>query len=154
MASISQSGSLSLFSSKDLELEQRALHLKRLAFVIFCSDEDQYQKQMPEIQGIKFYSIELFSDLFAFYNFRAFGGKFENDSQFSSSPRSRFSLFSRHFNPNVLASRDFFVASNHHGNGANILVFRTRIIDGYGRMEVNYQKINCLSVLLYIIHNL
>ena len=51
MASISQSGSLSLFSSKDLELEQRALLLKRLAFVIFCSDMDQYQKQMPEIQG-------------------------------------------------------------------------------------------------------
>lgn len=51
VASISQSGSLSLFSSKDLELEQRALLLKRLAFVIFCSDMDQYQKQMPEIQG-------------------------------------------------------------------------------------------------------
>ena len=51
VASISQSGSLSLFSSKDQELEQRALLLKRLAFVIFCSDVDQYQKQMPEIQG-------------------------------------------------------------------------------------------------------
>ena len=52
VASISQTGSLSLFSSKDQELEQRALLLKRLAFVIFCSDVDQYQKQMPEIQGI------------------------------------------------------------------------------------------------------
>ena len=51
VASISQSGSLSLFSSKEQELEQRALLLKRLAFVIFCSDVDQYQKQMPEIQG-------------------------------------------------------------------------------------------------------
>ncbi len=51
VSSISQSGSLSLFSSKDQELEQRALLLKRLAFVIFCSDEDQYQKQMPDIQG-------------------------------------------------------------------------------------------------------
>lgn len=51
VSSISQSGSLNLFSSKEQELEQRALLLKRLAFVIFCSDEDQYQRQMPEIQG-------------------------------------------------------------------------------------------------------
>ena len=57
VASISQSGSLSLFSSKDLELEQRALLLKRLAFVIFCSDMDQYQKQMPEIQGTTLFTI-------------------------------------------------------------------------------------------------
>ena len=57
VASISQSGSLSLFSSKEQELEQRALLLKRLAFVIFCSDIDQYQKQMPEIQG-KIFSIQ------------------------------------------------------------------------------------------------
>ena len=35
--------------SKELEQEQRALLLKRLAFVIFCSDVDQYQKQMPDI---------------------------------------------------------------------------------------------------------
>ena len=51
VASINQSGSLNLFSSKELELEQRALLLKRLAFVIYCSGEDQYQKQMPDIQG-------------------------------------------------------------------------------------------------------
>ena len=50
IASINQSGSLNLFSSKDVELEQRTLLLKRLAFVIYCSNEDQYQKQMPEIQ--------------------------------------------------------------------------------------------------------
>lgn len=48
---MSQSSSLSLFSSKDQETEQRALLLRRLAFVIFCSEMDQYQKQMPEIQG-------------------------------------------------------------------------------------------------------
>ena len=51
IASINQSGSLNLFSSKDVELEQRTLLLKRLAFVIYCSNEDQYQKQMPDIQG-------------------------------------------------------------------------------------------------------
>ena len=51
LASINQSGSLNLFSSKEIELEQRALLLKRLAFVIYCSNEDQYQKQVPDIQG-------------------------------------------------------------------------------------------------------
>ncbi|KAJ8315121.1 hypothetical protein KUTeg_007271 [Tegillarca granosa] len=48
--SIQQTGSLNLFSSKEQELEQRAHMLKRLAFTIFCSDPDQYQKSMPEIQ--------------------------------------------------------------------------------------------------------
>ncbi|XP_060070918.1 protein dopey-1-like [Ylistrum balloti] len=47
---VTQSGSLSLFSSKELELEQRSHMLKRLAFTIFCSEPDQYQKSMPEIQ--------------------------------------------------------------------------------------------------------
>ncbi|XP_059082535.1 protein dopey-1-like isoform X2 [Tigriopus californicus] len=50
VANISQSGALNLFSTKDQEVEQRALLLRRLAFVIFCSEVDQYQKQMPEIQ--------------------------------------------------------------------------------------------------------
>lgn len=49
--SITQSGSLNLFSSKEQELEQRAQMLKRLAFTIFCSEPDQYQKSMPDIQG-------------------------------------------------------------------------------------------------------
>jgi len=48
IASLGQSN-ISIFSSKELEQEQRALLLKRLAFVIFCSDIDQYQKQMPDI---------------------------------------------------------------------------------------------------------
>jgi len=48
IASLGQSN-ISLFSSKEQEQEQRALLLKRLAFVIFCSDVDQYQKQMPDI---------------------------------------------------------------------------------------------------------
>jgi len=48
VASLGQSN-MSLFSTKEQEQEQRALLLKRLAFVIFCSDVDQYQKQMPDI---------------------------------------------------------------------------------------------------------
>merc|ERR1719219_444637 len=50
VTSTNQPGTLNVFSSKEQELEQRALLLKRLAFVIFCSDKDQYQKQMPDIQ--------------------------------------------------------------------------------------------------------
>ncbi|XP_055529796.1 protein dopey-1 homolog isoform X2 [Wyeomyia smithii] len=47
---LAQTGSLNIFTSKEQEYEQRALLLKRLAFVIFCSESDQYHKFMPEIQ--------------------------------------------------------------------------------------------------------
>lgn len=49
--SVAQSGSLSIFSSREQEYEQRAQLLKRLAFAILCSETDQYHKYMPEIQG-------------------------------------------------------------------------------------------------------
>ena len=48
---ITQSGAISIFSTKEQELEQRAGMMKRLAFTIFCSEPDQYQKSMPDIQG-------------------------------------------------------------------------------------------------------
>lgn len=48
---MTQSGSLSLFSSREQEYDQKAQLLKRLAFVIFCSEMDQYAKYMPDIQG-------------------------------------------------------------------------------------------------------
>ena len=44
-----QSGGL--FSSREQELEQKAQLLKRFAFVVYSSEKDQYQKNMPEIQG-------------------------------------------------------------------------------------------------------
>lgn len=47
---ITQSASLNLFSSKEQEIELRAQLLKRLTFTVFCSDLDQYQRSMPEIQ--------------------------------------------------------------------------------------------------------
>ena len=49
--SMTQTGSLNLFSSKEQEFELRAQMLKRLSFAIFCSPPDQYQRNMPEIQG-------------------------------------------------------------------------------------------------------
>uniref|UniRef100_T1KPJ2 Uncharacterized protein n=1 Tax=Tetranychus urticae TaxID=32264 RepID=T1KPJ2_TETUR len=48
--SVNQSGSLKIFSSKDQETELRAQLAKRLAFILFCSEKDQYQRYMPEIQ--------------------------------------------------------------------------------------------------------
>jgi hypothetical protein len=51
--SVAPTGSLNIFTSKEQEYEQKALLLKKLAFVIFCSEKDQYQKYMPEIQGEK-----------------------------------------------------------------------------------------------------
>uniref|UniRef100_A0A673VX74 DOP1 leucine zipper like protein A n=1 Tax=Salmo trutta TaxID=8032 RepID=A0A673VX74_SALTR len=42
--------SLNLFSNRDAELEQRAMLLKRLAFTIYSSEVDQYQKYLPDIQ--------------------------------------------------------------------------------------------------------
>lgn len=48
-----------LFSSKEQESETKAQLLKRLAFVIYSSEKDQYQKNMPEIQGLIF-QIKLF----------------------------------------------------------------------------------------------
>lgn len=52
--SVNQTGSLKLFSSKEQENEQRAQLAKRLAFILFCSEKDQYQRYMPEIQGSYF----------------------------------------------------------------------------------------------------
>ncbi|KAF7267207.1 protein DOP1 homolog [Rhynchophorus ferrugineus] len=48
--SMTQSGTLGIFTSKEQEYEQKAQLLKRLAYVIFCSETDQYAKYMPDIQ--------------------------------------------------------------------------------------------------------
>ncbi|XP_060598596.1 protein dopey-1-like isoform X2 [Ruditapes philippinarum] len=48
--SMAQTGSLNLFSNKEQEIDQKAGMLKRLAFTVFCSESDQYQKSIPEIQ--------------------------------------------------------------------------------------------------------
>ncbi|KAL1122274.1 hypothetical protein AAG570_003679 [Ranatra chinensis] len=48
--STAQGNSLSIFSSKEQEYEQRAQLIKRLAFVILCSEKDQFHKYVPDIQ--------------------------------------------------------------------------------------------------------
>ena len=59
---MAQGASLSLFSNREAEFEQRAQLLKRLSFTIFCSEVDQYVKAMPDIQGetLHFGMIEIF----------------------------------------------------------------------------------------------
>ncbi len=52
--SVNPSGSLGLFSSKEQEIELRAMLLKRLAFTLFCTEGDQYQRYLPDIQGLSF----------------------------------------------------------------------------------------------------
>ncbi|XP_053529723.1 protein dopey-1 isoform X3 [Ictalurus punctatus] len=47
---VAQNSSLNLFTNRDAELEQRAMLLKRLAFTIYSSEVDQYQKYLPDIQ--------------------------------------------------------------------------------------------------------
>lgn len=50
--SVTQGGAaLKLFANKDQENELRGQLAKRLAFILFCSEKDQYQRYMPEIQG-------------------------------------------------------------------------------------------------------
>ncbi|XP_052808898.1 protein dopey-1-like isoform X3 [Mya arenaria] len=48
--SMAQTGSLSLFTSREAEIDLKASMLKRLAFTVLCSEPDQYQKSIPEIQ--------------------------------------------------------------------------------------------------------
>ena len=45
------SASLNLFSSREVEFEQKAALLKRLSFTVFCSEMDQYTRYLPDIQG-------------------------------------------------------------------------------------------------------
>jgi len=47
---------IGLFISKEQEYEQRAMLIKRFAFVIFASEKDQYNRYLPEI-------LECISDL-------------------------------------------------------------------------------------------
>ncbi|XP_046810571.1 protein dopey-1 homolog isoform X2 [Lucilia cuprina] len=61
--SLTQTGSLNIFTSREQEYEQRSMLLKRLAFVIFCSEFDQYHKYMPEIQEQLANSLRLLSNV-------------------------------------------------------------------------------------------
>ena len=48
-----------LFSNREQEIDMRAMLLKRLAFALFCTDGDQYQRYIPDIQGIFLKNLHL-----------------------------------------------------------------------------------------------
>lgn len=50
VAGLSKSASINIFANREQEMEQRAQYLKKLSFAIFCSEVDQYQYCLPEIQ--------------------------------------------------------------------------------------------------------
>jgi len=47
---LSQSGAINIFANREQEMEQRALLLKRLSFIISCGEFDQYHQSLPDIQ--------------------------------------------------------------------------------------------------------
>ncbi|XP_065649698.1 protein dopey-1 isoform X2 [Hydra vulgaris] len=47
---LSQSGAINIFANREQEMEQRAQLLKRLSFIIFCGEFDQYHQYLPDIQ--------------------------------------------------------------------------------------------------------
>ena len=116
---------LGSISSKEQELEQRALLLKRLAFVIFCSEVDQYQKQMPEIQGDSryiFISPEQTAKLTAHPIFRATCGEPSHNPEFPRGPERCLPVLQNHSRPHVRPARHLPVAADHNGNGPNLLL--------------------------------
>lgn len=57
---IAGAGLNKLFSSKEQENDLRAQLTKRLAFILFCSEKDQYMKHMSEIQGKSVFLFHFF----------------------------------------------------------------------------------------------
>ncbi|KAM3173974.1 hypothetical protein ACTXT7_011483, partial [Hymenolepis weldensis] len=46
---VSQGAGLNIFSSKEAECEQRAAHLKKISFIVFASEREQYCRSVSEI---------------------------------------------------------------------------------------------------------
>ena len=54
---VSQGTGLNLFSSKEAEYEQRAAHLKKINFIIYASEREQYSRSVSEILGSPFFEF-------------------------------------------------------------------------------------------------
>ena len=114
--SLTQTGGLNIFVSRDQEYEQRAILLKRLAFVIFCSELDQYHKYMPEIQGRARCTESIpFSETHPtlVFAFRTIGEQLATAFGGAICSGGRVPLFPRAALANVSGSRDFTVAHDH-----------------------------------------
>ena len=53
--------SVGLFATKDQEMEQRALLIKRLSFVIFSSETEQHDRLLKQIHGTPVLKIVTFA---------------------------------------------------------------------------------------------
>lgn len=115
---MSQSSSISIFSSKEQEYEQKAQLLKRLAYVILCSEMDQYHKYMPEIQGEPGKYIDTYFVRVRVNNFcipfvtRAAGRQSKATTSDSIYSGASVPLFPGTTSKNVAAACHFLVASN------------------------------------------
>lgn len=65
--SMTQSGAINIFSNREQEIEQRANLLKRLTFIIFCGETDQYHNYMPDIQEKLVDSLRQMQVIHSFY---------------------------------------------------------------------------------------
>lgn len=112
--SLTQTGGLNIFTSREQEYEQRALLLKRLAFVIFCSELDQYHKYMPEIQG-EFTAESIFDWFFSLSSLTSRTTGQQSTIAICCSGGSGFgiSMFPCTVAENVSRSCNFFVADHH-----------------------------------------
>lgn len=103
-----QSGSLSLFTSREQEYEQKAQLLKRLAYVIFCSEIDQYAKYMSDIQGNEKVYTLIFESLRISSCFRTTYHQLE--AALSEHSGAGIPLFQGYFDQDEPSSCHFFVA--------------------------------------------
>lgn len=94
---------LNIFTSKDTEFEGRALLLKRLAFVIWSSEPDQFYKFITNIQGMQYMCYWLASYIHITDKRKQFSCKsnFCRTSCWSSKNAKFSSNCSRHFEISV-----------------------------------------------------
>lgn len=124
---LAQTGTLNIFTSKEQEYEQRALLLKRLAFVIFCSEVDQYHKYMPEIQGAKRYNRKNRRNVIIichFFSCRTTCQQPATAAGRAADPVGGVPVLPGAAAAHVGRSRDQPVADHHRRDGAGVFVHR------------------------------
>ena len=131
--SVSPSG---LFSSRELEMEMRTTLLKRLAFTLFCTDGDQYQRFLPEIQG-NYCHLNLnwlINNWICFLKNRKTIREFAIGSNVAECPGASISLLPGAVTAHISTARHFFMAFGHCRNGSSPLAVGTRIAPRNGRV--------------------
>lgn len=139
-----QSGTLGIFSSREQEYEQKAQLLKRLAYVIFCSEIDQYAKYMPEIQGKK--SFPWSHKTWNNENCRTTYVQFTTERAWD--PSSSFLVFPGSVDSDEPASRDQSVAYHNQRNASSFPTNRAGIDHRHRRIQVSVCLPDCIVVVV------